>query len=94
VYWLEYTKKVFKHIYLLLLFFGFLFGFSWKYGMKIATKTNVRTTVVPVTTGIKSFFGGGTVMGLGVAGLAVLGLLDFLFSFHYFMNGVWTNSET
>jgi Na+/H+-translocating membrane pyrophosphatase len=35
-------------------------------GMKIATKTNVRTTQAArqFTTGIESFFGGGT-MGLG-----------------------------
>jgi K(+)-stimulated pyrophosphate-energized sodium pump len=47
-------------------FWCLLFGFSWKYGMKIATKTNVRTTqaAYQFTTGIKSFFGGGTVMGL------------------------------
>jgi K(+)-stimulated pyrophosphate-energized sodium pump len=52
--------------------------------MKIATKTNVRTTVVPVTTGFKSIFGGGTVMGLGVAGLAVLGLTGFFIFFSLF----------
>ena len=33
-------------------------------------------------------------MGLGVAGLAVLGLTSFfIFFFHYFMNGVWTSTE-
>ena len=38
-------------------------------------------------------FGGGTVMGLGVAGLAVLGLTSFfIFFFHFFMGGVWTST--
>jgi K(+)-stimulated pyrophosphate-energized sodium pump len=52
--------------------------------MKIATKTNVRTTQavkIQFTTGFKSIFGGGTVMGLGVAGLAVLGLTGFFIFF-------------
>jgi K(+)-stimulated pyrophosphate-energized sodium pump len=55
--------------------------------MKIATKTNVRTTKphVRVCPSLKVSFGG-TVMGLGVAGLAVLGLTTIFF-FH-FMNGV------
>src|SRR5690606_17714951 len=42
-------------------------------GMKIATKTNVRTTQAAKTSlpnALKISFGGGTVMGLGVAGLA------------------------
>lgn len=46
-------------------------------GMKIATKSNVRTTEAAKTSlakALKVSFTGGTVMGLGVAGLAVLGL--------------------
>src|SRR5580765_1159508 len=46
-------------------------------GMKIATKANVRTTQAARTSlkqALKVSFTGGTVMGLGVAGLAVLGL--------------------
>lgn len=47
------------------------------FGMSIATKANVRTTQA-ARTGLKGAlkvaFTGGTVMGLGVAGLAVLGL--------------------
>jgi K(+)-stimulated pyrophosphate-energized sodium pump len=53
-------------------------------GMKIATKTNVRTTQAARTSlpnALKVAFGGGTVMGLGVAGLAVLGLTAFYFVF-------------
>jgi len=46
-------------------------------GMKIATKANVRTTQAARTSlkqALKVSFTGGSVMGLGVAGLAVLGL--------------------
>src|SRR5690606_12129189 len=46
-------------------------------GMNIATKANVRTTQAARTSLSKALqvsFTGGTVMGLGVAGLAVLGL--------------------
>jgi K(+)-stimulated pyrophosphate-energized sodium pump len=61
-------------------------------GMKIATKTNVRTTQAARTSlpnALKVSFGGGTVMGLGVAGLAVLGLtMFFIFFYNYFMGGV------
>ena len=65
-------------------------------GMRIATKTNVRTTQAARTSlpeALKISFGGGTVMGLGVAGLAVLGLsLFFILFFQIFMDGVWTNN--
>ena len=65
-------------------------------GMKIATKTNVRTTQAARTSlpnALKISFGGGTVMGLGVAGLAVLGLTAFFIAFfQFFMNGEWTNT--
>src|SRR5687767_3247716 len=46
-------------------------------GMKVATKANVRTTQAARSSlkqALKVSFTGGTVMGLGVAGLAVLGL--------------------
>ncbi len=54
--------------------FSCLAGFI---GMKIATRANVRTTQAARTSLAKALrvsFAGGTVMGLGVAGLAVLGL--------------------
>jgi len=58
-------------------------------GMKSATKANVRTTQAARTSlkqALKVSFTGGTVMGLGVAGLAVLGLgglfIVFLQIFH------------
>jgi K(+)-stimulated pyrophosphate-energized sodium pump len=56
-------------------------------GMKIATKANVRTTQAARTSlakALKVSFNGGTVMGLGVAGLAVFGL-GALFIVFYFM---------
>src|SRR5882757_1577284 len=46
-------------------------------GMKVATKANVRTAHAARTSlsqALKVSFTGGSVMGLGVAGLAVLGL--------------------
>ena len=71
-------------------------AFAGNMGMKIATKTNVRTTQAAKTSlpnALKVSFGGGTVMGLGVAGLAVLGLtMFFILFFQLFMGGEWTNT--
>ncbi len=53
-------------------------------GMRIATEANSRTTEAARTSlpqALKVSFGGGTVMGLGVAGLAVLGLSLFFLIF-------------
>ncbi|CAM3511278.1 membrane-bound proton-translocating pyrophosphatase [Flavobacterium saliperosum S13] len=79
------------------IFGAFFSALAGNMGMKIATKTNVRTTQAARTSlpqALKVSFGGGTVMGLGVAGLAVLGLTSFfIFFFHFFMNGTWTSSE-
>jgi K(+)-stimulated pyrophosphate-energized sodium pump len=86
----------------LLIVVAFIFGaffsaLAGNMGMKIATKTNVRTTQAARTSlpqALKVSFGGGTVMGLGVAGLAVLGLTGFfIILFQKFMGGVWTNTE-
>ena len=58
-------------------------------GMRIATDANARTAEAAKTSLPKALqvaFGGGTVMGLGVAGLAVLGLtLLFMFLLSQFM---------
>jgi len=74
-------------------FGAFFSALAGNMGMKIATKTNVRTTQAARTSlpqALKVSFGGGTVMGLGVAGLAVLGLTGFfIVFFHIFMDGVW-----
>ena len=73
-------------------------AFAGNIGMKIATKTNVRTTQAARTSlpkALKISFGGGTVMGLGVAGLAVLGLTAFFIIFYkfVFMPDGWTNTD-
>ncbi|MBU46370.1 MAG: sodium-translocating pyrophosphatase, partial [Flavobacteriales bacterium] len=71
--------------------FGAIFSaFAGNIGMKIATKTNVRTTQAARTSlpnALKVSFGGGTVMGLGVAGLAVLGLTAFFIIFYNYFAG-------
>lgn len=77
--------------------FGAVFSaFAGNIGMKIATKTNVRTTQAARTSlpnALKISFGGGTVMGLGVAGLAVLGLTAFFIIFYnFFMDGTWSST--
>ena len=56
---------------------AFLSALAGYFGMRIATKANVRTTQAAKTSLAKALqvsFNGGTVMGLGVAGLAVIGL--------------------
>lgn len=71
--------------------FGAIFSaLAGNIGMRIATKANVRTTEAArnsLPKALKISFGGGTVMGLGVAGLAVLGLsLFFLIFVNTFVN--------
>ena len=79
------------------IFGAFFSAFAGNIGMKIATKTNVRTTQAAKTSlpnALKISFAGGTVMGLGVAGLAVLGLTAFFIIFYqYFMQGMWDSSS-
>jgi K(+)-stimulated pyrophosphate-energized sodium pump len=67
-------------------------------GMNIATKANVRTTQAARTSlpfALKVSFTGGTVMGLGVAGLAIFGLgglfIVFLKAFNVMEFGVDSN---
>lgn len=75
---------------------AFFSGWAGNIGMRIATAANVRTTQAARTSlakALKVSFTGGTVMGLGVAGLAVFGLsILFILLFHFFMNGEWTNT--
>ena len=88
-----------SHILIVVAFiFGAFFSaLAGNMGMKIATKTNVRTTQAAKTSlpdALNISFAGGTVMGLGVAGLAVLGLTAFfIIFFNFFMNGSWTSVE-
>ncbi|GGK57758.1 sodium-translocating pyrophosphatase [Rufibacter glacialis] len=63
--------------------FSALAGFI---GMRIATKANVRTAQAAKTSLSKALevsFTGGAVMGMGVAGLAVLGLGSLFIAFYY-----------
>ncbi|HEX5626083.1 MAG TPA: sodium-translocating pyrophosphatase [Saprospiraceae bacterium] len=70
--------------------FSIIAGFI---GMRVATLANVRTTQAARSSLIKALhvsFRGGTVMGLGVASLAVLGLSTlFALFFFGFMGGNW-----
>jgi len=65
--------------------FGAVFSaLAGNIGMRIATEANARTAEAAKTSlphALKVSFGGGTVMGLGVAGLAVLGLSLFFVVF-------------
>ncbi|HET6232791.1 MAG TPA: sodium-translocating pyrophosphatase [Longimicrobiaceae bacterium] len=65
-------------------------------GMRIATKANVRTAHAARTSLSKALevsFAGGSVMGMGVAGLAVLGLGGLFIAFYYmFAEGHGANS--
>ena len=70
--------------------FGAVFSaLAGNIGMRIATEANARTTQAAresLPKALQVSFGGGTVMGLGVAGLAVLGLsLFFLLFTNLFM---------
>jgi K(+)-stimulated pyrophosphate-energized sodium pump len=97
-----YVVSIFVESTSALIVLAFILGaifsaFAGNIGMKIATKTNVRTTQAAKTSlpnALKVSFGGGTVMGLGVAGLAVLGLTAFfIIFFNYFMDGQWTSVD-
>ncbi|WP_099366917.1 sodium-translocating pyrophosphatase [Sphingobacterium sp. 1.A.4] len=66
------------------IFGAFFSALAGNIGMRIATSANVRTTQAARTSlpqALKVSFSGGTVMGLGVAGLAVLGLSIFFLLF-------------
>ncbi len=72
--------------------FGAIFSaLAGNIGMRIATEANARTAEAAKTSlpqALKVSFSGGTVMGLGVAGLAVLGLsLFFLIFTNQFITG-------
>ncbi|MCX8143702.1 MAG: sodium-translocating pyrophosphatase [Bacteroidia bacterium] len=61
-------------------------AFAGFIGMSIATKANVRTAQAArssLTQALKVSFTGGSVMGLGVAGLAVFGLGSLFIVFYY-----------
>lgn len=66
-----------------------LSAFAGYIGMRIATKSNVRTTQAArssLAKALKVSFTGGSVMGIGVAGIAVLGMGSlFIVLFHIFV---------
>jgi K(+)-stimulated pyrophosphate-energized sodium pump len=68
------------------------------FGMNIATKANVRTTQAARTSlkeALKVAFTGGTVMGLGVAGLAVLGLGSlFILFYHIYVVSIGASANS
>ena len=66
-------------------FGAFFSALAGNIGMRIATEANSRTAEAAKTSlpqALKVSFGGGTVMGLGVAGLAVLGFKFIVHLFH------------
>ncbi len=66
-------------------------AFAGYIGMRAATKANVRTTQAARTSlkqALKVSFTGGTVMGLGVAGLAILGLGGLFIAFLAYFNNL------
>ena len=67
-------------------------------GMRIATQANVRTTQAArtgIAHALKVSFTGGTVMGLGVAGLAVFGLsMLFIILFQMKSGGSWDGVQS
>jgi len=76
---------------------AFFSAFAGWIGMNIATKANVRTTQAARTSlakGLQVSFNGGTVMGLGVSGLAVLGLSGlFIVFYRMYVHGANPNGE-
>lgn len=76
---------------------AFFSALAGNIGMRIATAANVRTTQAARTSlpnALNVSFTAGTVMGLGVAGLAVFGLSTlFALLFTWFMGGGWTSTH-
>lgn len=74
---------------------AFFSALAGNIGMRIATAANVRTTQAARTSlpqALKVSFTAGSVMGLGVAGLAVFGLsILFILLFQFFMQGDFSN---
>ncbi|HEV7349565.1 sodium-translocating pyrophosphatase [Telluribacter sp.] len=73
---------------------AFISAFAGYIGMTIATKSNVRTTQAARTSLAKALevsFTGGSVMGIGVASLAVLGLSSLFIVLYYLFVGESTD---
>lgn len=85
LFWVSQVVDTSHWIIVVAFIFGAFFSaLAGNIGMRIATRSNVRTTEAARTSlpqALKVSFSGGTVMGLGVAGLAVLGLSIFFLLF-------------
>ena len=90
----EKSHPIIVGAFLLGAFLSALAGFI---GMKIATKANVRTAEAARTSLAKALnvsFTGGSVMGVGVAGLAIIGLGSLFILFYFmFVGNAGANSE-
>lgn len=88
LFYLGYTgEKSSPLIVVAFLIGAFLSALAGFIGMRIATKANVRTAEAARTSLSKALdvsFAGGSVMGMGVAGLAVLGLGSLFIVFYYY----------
>ena len=86
LFWLSTTNDKSDPTIVVAFIIGAIFsGLAGFIGMKIATRANVRTTQAARTSLSKALrisFSGGSVMGLGVAGLAVLGLGSLFIIFY------------
>ncbi|QKG51644.1 sodium-translocating pyrophosphatase [Hymenobacter sp. BRD67] len=84
--YLGFTGERSSPIIIIAFLIGAVFSATAGYiGMKIATKANVRTAQAARTSlsqALKVSFSGGSVMGMGVAGLAVLGLGSLFIVFY------------
>ncbi|MFA8451014.1 MAG: sodium-translocating pyrophosphatase [Bacteroidales bacterium] len=72
---------------------AFLSGLAGYVGMKIATKSNVRTTEAARTSLNKALliaFRGGSVMGIGVVTFGLLGITLLFILYHYVIGHHWT----
>ncbi len=89
-----YSEKSSPIIVVAFLIGAFLSALAGFIGMRIATKANVRTAQAARTSLSKALavsFAGGSVMGMGVAGLAVLGLSTLFIVFAMMFGGVDAN---
>ena len=95
--WLSSSESTHSHPIIAVSFLvgAFLSALAGYFGMKIATKANVRTTQAARTSlskALKVSFTGGTVMGVGVASLAVFGMGSLFIIFYGMFIGevAWT----
>ncbi|WP_223650875.1 sodium-translocating pyrophosphatase [Hymenobacter psoromatis] len=97
--YLGFTGEKSSPVIIIAFLIGAIFSATAGYiGMKIATKANVRTAQAArtsLTQALNVSFSGGSVMGMGVAGLAVLGLGTLFIIFYklFVPSGLATGAE-